>query len=61
MTQRLREGGRVVNVSAVIATAVNCERTCKTIGFDVVTSEDSAAWTEFQRSLVARGLSGVDQ
>jgi len=60
LTQRAREGGRVVNVSAVIATAVNNEGTREIIGFDIATTEDSAAWTEFLRSLVARGLSGVE-
>jgi len=60
LTQRVREGGRVVNVSAVIATAVNNEGTREIIGFDIATTEDSAAWTEFLRALVARGLSGVE-
>jgi transposase-like protein len=60
LTQRVREGGRVVNVSAVIATAANCEGRREIIGFDIVTSEDTASWTEFLRGLVARGLSGVE-
>lgn len=60
LTQRVREGGRVVNVSAVIATAVNVEGKREIVGFDVVTAEDTDAWTAFLRSLVARGLSGVE-
>jgi putative transposase len=60
LTQRVREGGRVVNVSAVIATAVNVEGRREVIGFDIVTTESTAAWTEFLRGLVARGLSGVE-
>jgi putative transposase len=60
VTQRVREGGRVVNVSAVIATATNAEGRREIIGFDIVTTEDTAAWTAFLRSLVARGLSGVE-
>ena len=60
LTQKVREGGRVVNVSAVIATAVNIEGRREIIGFDIVTTEDTAAWTGFLRSLVARGLSGVE-
>ncbi len=60
LTQRVREGGRVVNVSAVIATAVNAEGRREIVGFDIVTTEDTAAWTAFLRSLVARGLSGVE-
>jgi len=60
LTQRVREGGRVVNVSAVIATAANAEGRREIVGFDIVTTEDTAAWTEFLRALVARGLSGVE-
>jgi transposase-like protein len=60
VTQRVREGGRVVNVTAVIATAVNAEGHRVIVGFDIVTTEDTAAWTAFLRSLVARGLSGVE-
>jgi putative transposase len=60
LTQKVREGGRVVNVSAVIATAVNVEGRREIIGFDIVTTEDTSAWTAFLRSLVARGLSGVE-
>ena len=46
--------------SAVIATAVNAEGKREIVGFDVVTSEDTEAWTTFLRSLVARGLSGLE-
>lgn len=60
LTQKVREGGRVVNVSAVIATAVNNEGRREIIGFDIVTTESTSSWTEFLRSLVARGLSGVE-
>jgi putative transposase len=60
LTQKVREGGRVVNVSAVIATAVNAEGRREIVGFDVVTTECTEAWTEFLRSLVARGLGGVE-
>jgi putative transposase len=60
LTQKVREGGRVVNVSVVIATAVTGEGRREVVGFDTVTVEDTASWTEFLRSLVARGLSGVE-
>ena len=60
LTQKVREAGRVVNVSVVIATAVNGEGRREIVGFDTVTGEDTAAWTAFLRSLVARGLSGVE-
>jgi len=60
LTQEVREGGRVVNVSAVVATAVNVEGRREIVGFDIVTTESTVAWTAFLRSLVARGLSGVE-
>jgi putative transposase len=60
LTQRVREGGRVVNVAAVIATAVNAQGNREIIGLDIATTEDTAAWTAFLRALVARGLSGVE-
>ena len=60
LTQRVREGGRVVNVSAVIATSVNAEGKREIVGFDIVTTEDTEAWTGFLRSLVARGMNGVE-
>ena len=60
LTQKVREGGRVVNVSAVVATAVTIEGRREVVGFDIITSETTAGWTAFLRSLVARGLSGVE-
>lgn len=60
LTQRVREGGRVVNVSAVIATAVNADGQREIVGFDIATTEDTDSWTEFLRSLVSRGLSGIE-
>jgi putative transposase len=60
LTQKVREGGRVVNVSVVVATAVNIEGHREIVGFDIVTAETTAGWTGFLRSLVARGLSGVE-
>jgi putative transposase len=59
LTQKVREGGRIVNVAVVIATAVNANGNREVLGFDVVTTEDGAGWTAFLRGLVARGLSGV--
>ena len=53
LTQKVREGGRVVNVAVVIATAVNSEGRRECLGFDVITTEDGAGWTAFLRSLVA--------
>lgn len=59
LTQKVREGGRVVNVAVVVATGVNAEGKREVLGLDVITTEDGAGWTAFLRSLVARGLSGV--
>src|ERR671910_1997618 len=53
------EDGRIAGVACVIATAVNGDGHREVLGLDVLTSEDGAGWTQFLRSLVARGLSGV--
>ena len=58
LTQKVREAGRIVNVSVVVATAVNGEGKREIIGMDVGTSEDGAFWLAFLRSLSARGLGG---
>jgi transposase-like protein len=60
ITQRCREGGRVVNVIAVTATGVNADGRRELLGLDVFTSEDQSAWERFFAALVARGLSGVE-
>jgi len=56
---KCREGGRTVNVCVVHAVAVNRDGFRESLGLDVVTAEDGAAWLAFLRSLVARGLTGV--
>ncbi len=56
---KCREGGRTVNVGVVHAVGVNRDGFRESLGLDVVTSEDGAAWLAFLRSLVARGLAGV--
>lgn len=59
ITQRCRDGGRVVNVAALIASGVNSDGQREILGLDVVTTEDGAGWLAFIRSLKARGLTGV--
>jgi transposase-like protein len=59
LTQRVREGGRVVNVAVVVATAVNGQGQREVLGLDCGASEDGAFWLSFLRALAARGLSGV--
>ncbi len=56
---KCREGGRTVNACVVHAVAVSRDGFRESLGLDVVTSEDGAAWLAFLRSLVARGLAGV--
>jgi putative transposase len=56
---KCREGGRTVNVCVVHAVAVNRDGFRESLGLEVVTAEDGAAWLAFLRSLVARGLAGV--
>ncbi len=56
---KVRESGRIVNACVVHATAVNHDGYRESLGLDIVTSEDGAAWVGFLRGLVARGLSGV--
>ena len=56
---KCREGGRTVNVCVVHAVGVNHDGFRESLGLDVVTSEDGAAWLAFIRGLVARGLAGV--
>ena len=60
LTQLVREEGRVVQVSVVVATAVSASGKRELLGIDVGTSEDGAFWLSFLRGLVARGLSGVE-
>jgi len=59
LSQKVREEGRIVNVSVAVATAVNAEGKREIVGMDVGTSEDGAFWLAFLRSLSARGLAGV--
>jgi putative transposase len=59
LTQKVREGGRTVNVHALIATGVNADGKREILGIDVASSEDGAGWLAFLRGLVARGLTGV--
>jgi len=59
LTQKVREAGRIVNVSVVVATGVNGDGKREVLGLDVGASEDGTFWLTFLRSLVARGLKGV--
>jgi putative transposase len=56
---KVREGGRVVPVHALVATGVNADGHREILGVQVTTAEDGAGWLAFFRDLTARGLSGV--
>ena len=45
LTQRCRDGGRIVNVVTAIATGVNADGRREILGVDVFAAEDAAAWS----------------
>ena len=57
--EKVRSGGRVAHKCVVIAHAVHETGRREIIGLDVGEAETEAFWREFLRSLVARGLVGV--
>ncbi|MFF4418384.1 IS256 family transposase [Streptosporangium sp. NPDC001559] len=59
LTQKVREGGRIVNVHVLVATAVNANGNREILGLEVASAENGAGWLAFLRTLVARGLGGV--
>jgi len=56
---KVREGGRIVSVAAIIAVAVNTDGKREIIGLHIGPSEAEPFWTSFLRDLVRRGLTGV--
>lgn len=56
---KVREGGRVVNVHAMVATGVNADGHREVLGIQASSAEDGAGWLGFFRDLTARGLTGV--
>ena len=59
LTQKVHEGGRIINVAVVIAVGVNRDGHREILGLDVITTEDGAGWLAFLRGLVARGWRAV--
>jgi putative transposase len=57
--EKVRDGGRVVTKALVIAHGVHESGRREIVGIDVGEAETEAFWTDFLRSLVARGLVGV--
>jgi transposase-like protein len=56
---KVREGGRIISVAAIIAVAVNTNGRREIIGLCVGPSEAETFWTEFLRGLKGRGLDGL--
>ncbi|MBA4505077.1 IS256 family transposase, partial [Corynebacterium sanguinis] len=59
LTMKVREGGRVVKTSVLLATGVNNDGYREMLGMHVATAESVASWTGFFRDLKARGLGEV--
>ncbi len=56
---KVREGGRVLSKAVVVAIGVRMSGARVVLGYDAGPSEDGAFWQQCLRSLVARGLTGV--
>jgi transposase-like protein len=56
---KVRRGGRIVSVAAIMAVGVNADGRREVLGMEIGTSEAEAIWTEFLRKLTRRGLRGV--
>ena len=57
--EKVRAGGRVEHRALVVASGVDASGQREVIGLDVGAAETEAFWREFLRSLVRRGLAGV--
>jgi transposase-like protein len=56
---KVREGGRIVSVAAIIAVAVDAEGRREIVGLHLGPSEAETFWTTFLKGLLRRGLRGV--
>ena len=56
---KVREGGRIVSVAAIIAVAANTEGRREIVGLGIGPSEAETFWADFLRRLTRRGLRGV--
>jgi putative transposase len=57
---KVRDGGRVVNMAALVATGVATSGERRILGLELAAGNDEgSAWAAFIRSLAERGLSGV--
>jgi transposase-like protein len=58
LLELLREGGRVVSVAAIIASAVNADGRREILGLGLGPSEAATFWLDFLRGLQRRGRAG---
>jgi putative transposase len=56
---KVREGGRIVSVAAIIAVAVDGEGRREIVGLGLGPSEAEGFWSAFLKGLLRRGLRGV--
>ncbi len=56
---KVRDGGRIVSVAAIIAVAVDTEGRREIVGLGLGPSEAETFWSGFLKGLVRRGLKGV--
>ena len=56
---KVRDGGRIVSVAAIIAVAVNTEGRREIVGLGIGPWEAEPFWSAFLKGLVKRGLKGV--
>ncbi len=56
---KVREGGRIVSVAAMIAVAANTDGRREIIGLHIGSSEAETFWAGFLKDLVRRGVKGV--
>ena len=56
---KVREGGRIVSVAAIIAVAVDSEGRREIVGLHLGPSEAETFWATFLKDLLRRGLRGV--
>ena len=56
---RVRQGGRIVSVAAIVAVAVDTEGRREVVGLGPGPSEAEPFWSTFLRGLLRRGLAGV--
>lgn len=56
---KVREGGRIVSVAAIIAVAANTEGRREIIGLGIGPSEAETFWADFLKRLTKRGLRGI--